>query len=151
MSLRTNIKKLYTLGYEGQNIDVFISELKKNRIDTLVDIRELPLSRKKGFSKKALVNKLEEENIRYVHFKNLGSPSEIRKKVREDKNYKSFFSKFSEYLSNQGECLKAVLELTEFQNCCLLCFEKDPEICHRMIVAKEILNMDRKGLTIEHL
>ncbi|MGN6317380.1 DUF488 family protein [Trinickia sp.] len=39
-----------TIGYEGLDIDAFISLLSENGIETVVDIRELPLSRKPGFS-----------------------------------------------------------------------------------------------------
>ena len=42
---------LFTIGYEDKIIDNFISELKNNNIEKVVDVRELPLSRKKGYSK----------------------------------------------------------------------------------------------------
>jgi uncharacterized protein (DUF488 family) len=49
---------LFSIGYEGLNFDEFMSLLSKHGIETVVDIRELPLSRKPGFSKKALANAL---------------------------------------------------------------------------------------------
>ena len=70
--------KLYTIGYEGRDIDEFVSLLKDNRITRLIDVREIPFSRKKGFSKSRLNERLQNENIDYVHIKALGSPSEIR-------------------------------------------------------------------------
>ena len=45
---------LYTAGYEGLTIDAFIARLKQAGIDRVLDVREYPLSRKKGFSKKCL-------------------------------------------------------------------------------------------------
>ena len=42
---------LYTFGYEGFDIDRFIARLKDVGIKTIVDVRQLPLSRKRGFSK----------------------------------------------------------------------------------------------------
>jgi len=47
---------VFTIGYEGLDIDAFMSLLAEHGIDTVVDVRELPLSRKPGFSKKALAN-----------------------------------------------------------------------------------------------
>jgi uncharacterized protein (DUF488 family) len=49
---------LFSVGYEGLNFDEFMPLLSKHGIETVVDIRELPLSRKPGFSKKALANAL---------------------------------------------------------------------------------------------
>ena len=49
---------MYSLGYEGLDIDDFMSLLSGHGIETVVDVRELPLSRKPGFSKKALANVL---------------------------------------------------------------------------------------------
>lgn len=45
---------VYTSGYEGKTIDGFVRQLKEHGIALLVDIRELPLSRKPGFSKSAI-------------------------------------------------------------------------------------------------
>ena len=41
---------LYTIGYEGLSLPRFITILQNYHIHTLVDVRELPLSRKPGFS-----------------------------------------------------------------------------------------------------
>jgi len=43
--------KLFTIGYEGRNIEEFISQLKDFNITRLIDVRKIPLFRKKGFSK----------------------------------------------------------------------------------------------------
>lgn len=45
---------LFTIGYNGMDIDRFIAILRKAGIQHLVDIRKRPLSRKKGFSKTKL-------------------------------------------------------------------------------------------------
>lgn len=39
---------LFTLGYEGLSIDAFIARLQAAQVKTIVDVRELPLSRKKS-------------------------------------------------------------------------------------------------------
>jgi uncharacterized protein (DUF488 family) len=43
--------KLFTIGYEGRSLDVLIDELVGAGVERLVDVRELPLSRRRGFSK----------------------------------------------------------------------------------------------------
>ena len=45
---------LFTIGYEGAVIKDFIETLRAFDIKVLVDIREVPVSRKRGFSKNAL-------------------------------------------------------------------------------------------------
>ena len=40
---------LFTLGYEGLAIEAFITRLQTAQMKTVVNLRELPLSRKKGF------------------------------------------------------------------------------------------------------
>jgi hypothetical protein len=42
---------LFTRGYEGLTNEGFIARLQTAQVKTVVDVRELPLSRKKGFSK----------------------------------------------------------------------------------------------------
>lgn len=43
---------VFTIGYEGLSIGRFLSLLAEHGIDTIVDVREYPVSRKLGFSKK---------------------------------------------------------------------------------------------------
>ena len=43
-----------TIGYEGSTIGDFVAALRHASINVLIDVRELPLSRKKGFSKNQL-------------------------------------------------------------------------------------------------
>jgi uncharacterized protein (DUF488 family) len=63
---------VYTIGYEGLDIEAFISLLAMHRIEIVVDIRELPLSRKPGFSKKALSSAFKLSGLQYVHMVDLG-------------------------------------------------------------------------------
>ena len=58
---------LFTLGYDGLTIDAFIARLQAAQVKTVVDVRELPLSRKKGFSKTAFCTALATHGIAYLH------------------------------------------------------------------------------------
>ncbi len=142
---------LYTIGYEGKSIDGFISHLKQSGISTLVDVREIPISRKKGFSKTILSQHLKEHNIEYLHFKELGSPRELRKKVYVDNDYEYFFKEYSKYVKTRLNIIEKLYGIITSEICCLMCFEKEPQYCHRSIVAEEIKNRDGNGLKINHL
>lgn len=65
---------VFTIGYGGLDIDTFMSLLTEHGVETIVDIRERPLSRKPGFSTKALASVLNLSDLEYVHLVNLGYP-----------------------------------------------------------------------------
>ena len=52
---------VYTIGYESTDIDRFVTTLKTAGIERVADVRTVALSRKKGFSKKALAARPEAE------------------------------------------------------------------------------------------
>jgi len=142
------MKKLFTIGYEGTAINDFIQELKKANVNVLLDVRELPMSRRKGFSKTALGNSLTKAGIRYQHEKKLGSPKKIRHQLREDGNYSRFFKSFGKHLSEQSALLETLAcELKG--NVALMCYEKHHEECHRHSVANALA--DLLGKTPIHL
>jgi hypothetical protein len=66
------------VGYEGKDIASFLEELTAWKIGTVVDVRLNPISRKKGFSKKALSEALAEAGIGYSHMPALGNPKDNR-------------------------------------------------------------------------
>ena len=142
---------IFTIGYEGLSLQQFIARLKKFNVRYLVDVRENPLSRKKGFSKTSLKSILEAEDIQYAHFRALGSPFRLRYRLRQDGDYDSFFSAYSEHLLNNQEALVELYSYVINGTTCIMCFEKNPEKCHRSMVALKILKHYGNGLKIIHL
>ena len=96
---------IFTIGYEGLDIDSFMSLLAMCGIDTVVDIRELPLSRKPGFSKKSLANVLNLSGLEYVHMVELGCPKPVRDGYREDGDWKRYAKGFPPFVDQQNELL----------------------------------------------
>jgi len=144
-------RTLVTVGYEGRGIDDFVACLKKYAIDCLLDVREVPLSRKPGFSKTKLARRLNKENILYVHFKELGSPKPLRQKLKENRDYAAFFKKMNEYLADKTKVLQNAYEFIANKTCCLMCFEHRAESCHRKIVAEQLKKLDGNGLKIKNI
>ena len=66
---------LYTIGYEGAKPEEFAATLKDAGVSILLDIREVPWSRKPGFSKEPLRKLLGGVNIDYMHLQKLGNPA----------------------------------------------------------------------------
>lgn len=128
---------VYTIGYEGTDIDRFVATLKAVGIKVLADVRAVALSRKKGFSKKSLKARLESEGIEYLHFVDLGDPKPGREAARAGR-YGEFRKIYSRHLKTDRaqDALAALAEAVKDSETCLLCFEHDPTVCHRSIVGE---------------
>lgn len=129
--------ELYTIGYEGRTLPQFIDLLKESGIQRLVDVRERPLSRKKGFSKTPLSEALGEVGIAYETVRELGNPIEIRD-LWKDGELPEGKRRYRSLLENgRSKHVEYVLELAEAEVVALMCFENDPDTCHRTIIAEE--------------
>jgi uncharacterized protein (DUF488 family) len=140
---------VFTIGYEGLDIDTFVALLAQHSIDTVVDIRELPLSRKRGFSKKALGNALKLHGHEYVHLAALGCPKTVRNDYRDNGDWKRYTKGFARHLNTQAEALASLSAMTVASNCALLCYEADFNRCHRSLVANAL--RDCFGAEVEHI
>lgn len=140
--------KLCTIGYEGANIDDFVATLKASGVTTLIDVRELPLSRKKGFSKNGLRDHLQANNIVYIHVKQLGDPKPGRLAARAGNmtEFRRIFGKHIQ-LDESQRALQEIVPTILQGGACLLCFERCHSDCHRAIVAKEISKIAEVELT----
>ncbi|MGC2519134.1 MAG: DUF488 domain-containing protein [Burkholderiales bacterium] len=128
--------KLYTFGYEGLKLDTFIDRLTEAGVRQIVDVREYPLSRKKGFSKNALSAALAVHGIEYVHIAALGCPKAIRQRFKLDGNWSTYERSFCRYLKTQADVVRELARVTKIRTACLLCFEADYSRCHRSFVAR---------------
>lgn len=130
---------IYTLGYEGTDVQQFIRTLLRARVKVVADVRALPLSRKKGFSKRRLSECLASAGIDYLHFSDLGNPPEGRQAAKAGKTAK-FHRVYLKHLSSivARTALKELAELAASRATCLLCFEREPTECHRTLIASEL-------------
>jgi uncharacterized protein (DUF488 family) len=131
---------VFTVGYEGTDIDRFIKTLKAAGIKRLADVRAVAVSRKAGFSKTKLASRLAEEGIEYMHFIALGDPKPGREAARSGE-YDLFRSIYGAHMETSAaqESLRDLIYFTQSAATCLLCFERDPATCHRTIVAQEVI------------
>jgi len=134
--------QLATIGYEGATVSDFLETLKSAGIETIVDVRELPLSRRKGFSKTALTAALQTVGIGYHHLRALGDPKAGREAARAGRfvEFRKIFSKHIKTAAAQA-ALREVLEIIESGEVCLLCYEREPNQCHRTMVADALAEM----------
>jgi uncharacterized protein (DUF488 family) len=145
--------ELYTVGYEGCDIDEFTDFLKKKKIQLIADLRKNPVSRKKGFSKNKMAEQLKLRKIDYMHLPGLGTPSAWRKLEAQGKiTRKKMFEEYVDKIIPQGSKeIDALRNLMKEKRVALLCYEADPTDCHRSFVAKEIWRLEKKKLDIVDL
>ncbi|MGB3683877.1 MAG: DUF488 domain-containing protein [Rubrobacteraceae bacterium] len=129
---------LFTIGYEGSDIKTFVAVLKSFDVDTLIDVRDLPLSRKPGFSKKALSLAMGEAGILYLHNRSLGAPKEIRTALRETGDWDSYRESYHHTLLNNDSQIERIAESSSYKKVCLMCFENDYRTCHRSLIAERM-------------
>jgi uncharacterized protein (DUF488 family) len=146
--------ELYTMGYEGASQTALLETLLFNDIETLLDIRELPQSRKPGLSKTALGLAARDHGIAYEHIRALGTPRDIRYRRKRDHNEAAFRDGYREYLATQDQAMETLVERVLKERCCLLCYEADARLCHRWFVAERAVEIAEKSdhrLTVLHL
>ena len=143
---------LYTIGYEGIDQKDFFNCLKRNNISVVADVRHLPLSRKKGFSKTSLSEFLSVKNIDYINYRELGADKKIRDRLKENGDYDKFFKAMARSVMKHKEQLREINQmLYDGKKVALMCFEKNFKFCHRKIVALGVKKINGNGLKIKHL
>jgi uncharacterized protein (DUF488 family) len=141
---------IYTIGYEGASVTAFLQALRGAGVRLLLDIRAAPVSRKKGFSKNQLAAHLAAAGIGYRHLRGLGTPKRGREAARSGK-LDEFERIFRAHLEEPEALLDlgAAEALAQAEPICLLCLERDPHRCHRLIVAERMAQ--ETGQEINHL
>jgi uncharacterized protein (DUF488 family) len=140
---------IYTIGYEGLDMNGFLALLRLGNVETVVDIRELPLSRKAGFSKNGLCETLNLHGFEYLHVPELGCPKPIRNQYRADANWSRYKEGFLRYLGKQENVVSELSAMATTTACALLCFEADYNYCHRSMVADAMHYVS--GMQVHHL
>ena len=141
---------LFTAGYEGLVQDQLLDRLAASGVNVLVDVRAIASSRKPGFSKTLLCSSTEGRGIRYIHLRALGTPKAGRQAARAGRG-DEMADIFNAHLSTQGaqDALIVARDIVAAVPSCLLCFERDPHLCHRRIIGDAIAA--QTGQRIIHL
>ena len=142
--------EVMTIGYEGLRPEDFLNILRRCGVERIVDVRELAISRRKGYAKFALSAMLTEAQIAYTHMPGLGCPRDIRHAYREDGDWDEYTERFGAYLKTKDSEMLDLLARVREEKCCLLCYETDFNFCHRTFVAERLGKfVDR--MLIKHL
>jgi uncharacterized protein (DUF488 family) len=120
-------------------------------IQTLVDIRTVPRSRKNPqYNADVLEGTLAEVGIRYVHLSRLGGLRKARKDSPNGAWRNASFRGYADYMQTEefARGLEELRELTEDGPLALMCAEAVPWRCHRSLVADALY---ARGVEARHI
>jgi uncharacterized protein (DUF488 family) len=134
------MQTLFTIGYEKARPDAVLRELKRAKIDLLVDTRAVAASRRPGFSKRQLSASLDELGIAYIHLQKLGTPAEGRAAAKTG-DLDTLWRIYDKHIKKPEaqEALGELLELIKSKKrVALLCYCRDPNACHRSRIVANV-------------
>jgi uncharacterized protein (DUF488 family) len=152
---------LYTIGHSTRTLEELIGALRAHQIQTLVDIRAFPMSRRlPQFNRDALHQTLPAAGIRYRWMKALGG---YRKKTLEESPNVALrnqsFRNYADYMLTPDfdRAMSELLEYAARSRTAYMCAERLYFRCHRMLVSDwllahghEVLHIDAEGLVKPH-
>lgn len=144
-----SVRAIQTFGYEGLRLSEFIDRLVETGTEAVIDVRANPLSRKPGFSKKALALSLATAGIEYVHAPKMGCPKHVRDRYKTDGDWNAYTKGFLSHIAWQKDAVVEVALIAERKHSCLICFEADFNFCHRAFVARAVAKV--AAMSIVHL
>jgi uncharacterized protein (DUF488 family) len=132
------IPSLFTIGYQRSTPSDFIERLCAAGVERVVDVRELPLSRRPGFSKSQLAAALTSAGIEYEHVRALGNPKANRERWRSGDTRGGAVA-FRRHLDGEARAeLGELAAAVQKETICLLCVEESHLDCHRSLIAGAI-------------
>jgi uncharacterized protein (DUF488 family) len=155
------VPTLYTIGHSTRPLADLVDALQAHTIQTLVDIRAFPTSRRlPQFNREALDKSLPAVGIRYVWMQALGG---YRKQTREDSPNiglrNGSFRNYADYMLTPefNKAIAKLVSLADGTRTAYMCAERVYFRCHRMLVSDwlvghghEVMHIDGSGTPRPH-
>ncbi|SRR5581483_2367671 len=145
-------KIIFSIGHSNRTIEAFIDLLLENKIELLVDVRTIPMSRHNPqFNKEALRTSLRHHEIEYTQLLALGG-----RRGRSNKNSHntawehSSFRNYADYAETEPfqSGLEELMALARNKRTAYMCAEVVWWRCHRRIITDYLLS---RGWTVRHI
>jgi uncharacterized protein (DUF488 family) len=152
--------KIFTIGHSNRKWSDFVSILKDNHVDVIVDVRRYPGSRVcPQFNKEQMTKELKKENVSYVHIEKLGGRrkhSAIERSRHDDNKNSGWknegFRAYADYMSTtsfrDGIC-ELLSVMTNYSNLAIMCAEAVPWRCHRRLMVDYLTMVE--GISVFNL
>lgn len=137
----TENHEIFTIGHSTHSKDFFIKMLKYAEIETLVDVRAFPGSRKyPHFKKENMQNWLLENGIEYIHLSDLGgrrgTSGDVGLNLNDGWRNDSFHNYADYTLTDEFKLgIADLMELARKKRTAYFCSERHPARCHRLIIS----------------
>ena len=150
--------RVWTIGHGTRTSDELIATLHQAGIETLVDVRRFPGSRRNPqFDQVALAEELDRAAIAYLHLPDLGGR---RSGVPGEEQFAclrvSSFRSYAAWMSS-SEWQQAIAQALGLASPCLMCAETLPWRCHRRLIGDllaarnvDVVHLLAPGSSIEH-
>ncbi|MCP8308641.1 MAG: DUF488 domain-containing protein [archaeon] len=127
---------IYTLGHSTRSLEELIWLLKKHNIETLIDVRRFPTSKRyPHFDKNFLIDELSKSCINYIWLERLGGFRRGGyKKYLESEDFK--------------KGIEELLDLAKKGRVAIMCAEALWFRCHRRYISNELVNLGHKVIHI---
>lgn len=134
--------RIYSVGYEGLEVQSLVETLRSAKVTLLVDVRLNAVSRKVGWSKKSLQAALEAAGIEYHHEPAFGNPPENRDSFRRGDG-EDGRRRMREILTNgSGPALMQLVADARDRRVAVLCVERGAQRCHRQVITDMAQEID---------
>ena len=144
-------KEIWTIGHSTHTLDEFVAMLQPFGIETLVDVRSLPGSRKfPHFDKEVLEMDMPKNGIQYLHFKDLGGRRKTSKTSKNTAWRLPSFRGYADYMETDVflQAVKRLENLGQTTRVAFFCAEAVWWSCHRSLIADFLKH---KGWTVFHI
>jgi uncharacterized protein (DUF488 family) len=127
--------RVFTIGYEGATVDEVLSALTAAGVEQVADVRAIAASRRPGFAKTSLAANLKSVGIGYRHLRALGTPKPGRDAAKKGDRatLERVYAGQLQLPEAQAEA-EALKAMIAERPTALLCFERDPAMCHRTLL-----------------
>jgi uncharacterized protein (DUF488 family) len=140
-----------TVGHSTRSFEDFVALLRAHHIETLVDVRTIPKSRRHPqFAQENLGPALEREGIHYVHVKALGGLRHAHKDSINMAWRNESFRGYADYMQTDEftHALEQLRALASASTCAVMCAEAVPWRCHRSLISDALV---ARGSHVEHI
>lgn len=130
--------ELWTIGHSTRSGEDFVELLRANSVQTLVDVRRFPGSRRyPHFNAEALREVLARNGIRYEHFPDLGGRRTALKDSPNTAWRNEAFRGYADYMMTQefSRAMTRLLEIAAQKRTAVMCAESLWWQCHRALIA----------------
>lgn len=136
--------RVFTIGYEGATADEFLAALTQAGVEQVADIRAIAASRRPGFAKTSLAANLASVGIGYRHLRALGTPKPGRDAAKKGDRATLKRVYAGQLVLPEAQAEAAMLRaMIEERPTALLCFERDPAMCHRsLLIAASLADVE---------